>query len=71
MEAIKSFPVLLAAVGKATSHAVQTTLYLTPMHGKASILKSLIANIGAALQHVKAIAEQFNLETAVESVKIP
>ena len=59
MEAITSRPLLLAAVGKAAIHAGQTTLYLTPMHGKASILKSLIANIRAALQHVKAAAEQF------------
>ena len=29
------------------------------MHGKASIVKSLIANIRAALQHVKVTAEQF------------
>ena len=59
MEAITSRPLLLAAVGKAASHAGQTTLYLTPMHGKASILKSLIANIRAALQHVRLTAEQF------------
>lgn len=59
MEAITSRPLLLAAVGTAASHAGQTTLYLRPMHGKASILKSLIANIRAALQHVKDTAEQF------------
>jgi hypothetical protein len=59
MEAITSRPLLLAAVGTAASHAGQTTLYLTPMHGKANILKSLIANIRAALQHVKHTAEQF------------
>jgi hypothetical protein len=59
MEAITSRPLLLAAVGKAASHAGQTTLYLTPLHGKAGALKALIANIGAALQHVKATAEQF------------
>ena len=29
------------------------------MHGQASILKSLIANIRAALQHVRGTAEQF------------
>jgi hypothetical protein len=46
-------------VGKAVSHANQTTLYLTPLHGRADILKRLIANIGAALGHVKAAAEQF------------
>lgn len=59
MEAITSRPLLLAAVGKAASHAGQTTLYLTPLHGKAYALKALIANIGEALQHVRAAAEQF------------
>jgi hypothetical protein len=59
MEAVTSRPLLLAAVGKAVSHANQTTLYLTPLHGRADILKRLIANIGAALGHVKAAAEQF------------
>ncbi len=53
IEAITSRPLLLAPVGKAARHAGQTTLYVTPMHGKASILKSLIANIGVALQHVR------------------
>lgn len=41
------------------SYANQTTLYLTPLHGTANVLKQLIANIGAALRHVKAAAEQF------------
>jgi Transposase DDE domain len=59
MEAITSRPLLLAAVGKAASHAGRTTLYLTPMHGKADMLRSLIANIRAALQHVRVTAEQF------------
>ena len=59
LEAITSRPLLLAAVGKTASHANQTTLYLTPLHGRADVLKRLIANIGAALQHVKAAAEQF------------
>lgn len=58
MEAITSRPLLLAAVGKAVNHANQTTLYLTPLHGKAQMLKTLIANIGAALQHVRQAAEQ-------------
>lgn len=58
MEAITSRPLLLAAVGKAVSHANQTTLHLTPLHGKAQVLKTLIANIGAALQHVRRAAEQ-------------
>ena len=59
MEAITSRPLLLAAVGTAASHAGQTTLYLTPLHGKAQVLKTLIANIRVALQHVKDTAEQF------------
>jgi hypothetical protein len=59
MEAITSRPLLLAAVGKAANHAGRTTLYLTPLHGKAKALKSLLANIGAALRHVRATAEQF------------
>ena len=52
MEAITSRPLLLAAVGKAASHAGQTTLYLTPLHGKAGALKTLIANVRAAFRHV-------------------
>ena len=59
MEAITSRPLLLAAVGKTASHARQTRLYLTPMHGKVSVLTSLIANIRAALEHVRLTAEQF------------
>ena len=44
---------------QAASHAGQTTLYLTSMHGKTAILKSLIANIHAALRHIRLTAEQF------------
>lgn len=58
MEAITSRPLLLPAVGKAASHARQTTLYLMPPHGKAHALKALIVDIGAALRHVRAAAEQ-------------
>ena len=46
-------------MGKAVNHANQTTLYLTPLHGRGDVLKRLIANIGAALQYVKTAAEQF------------
>jgi hypothetical protein len=59
LEAITSRPLLLAAVGKAANQANQTTLYLTPLHGRADLRLKLIANIGEALQHVKAAAEQF------------
>lgn len=60
LEAITSRPLLLAAVGKDASHANQTRQYLTPLHGRADVLKRLIANIGAALRHVRAAAERFN-----------
>jgi Transposase DDE domain group 1 len=58
LEAITSRPLLLAAVGRATSHANQTRLVLTPMHGRADVMKRLITNVSKALQHVKATAEQ-------------
>ena len=45
-------------MGRATHSGGQITLYLTPLHGKANLLKVLIANIHAALQHVKDAAEQ-------------
>jgi hypothetical protein len=59
MEAITSRPLLLAAVGRTASHAGATTLYLTPIHAERALLRRLIANVGAALRHVRAIAEQF------------
>ena len=59
MEAITSRALLLAAVGRATKHAGQTTLYLTPMHAARATLMMLIANIRAALTHVRKVAEQF------------
>jgi hypothetical protein len=57
-EALTSRPLLLAAVGRATSSGNQTTLYLTPMHAEAGLIKSMIANVHAAIGHVKAAAEQ-------------
>jgi len=57
-EALTSRPLLLAAVGRATSHADQTTLYLTPMHAQTSLIKSMIANVHAAIGHVRRAAEQ-------------
>jgi Flp pilus assembly protein TadD len=57
-EALTSRPLLLAAVGRATSHADQTTLYLTPMHAEAGLIKSMIANVHAAIRHVRRAAEQ-------------
>ena len=59
MKAITSRPLLLAAVGRAAHSGGQTTSYLTPLRGNAHLLKSLIANIHADLQHFQAAAEQF------------
>jgi hypothetical protein len=56
-EALTSRPLLLAAVGRASHHAGQTTLHLTPMHAETGLIKSMIANVQAAIGHVKAIAE--------------
>jgi hypothetical protein len=47
-----------AAVGRATRSSNQMTLYLTPMHAEAGLIKSMIANVDAAIRHVKAAAEQ-------------
>ena len=58
LEAKTSRPMLLAAVGKVASHAGQTQLYLTPLHGKCAVIKELIVNIRKALAHVKKVAEQ-------------
>jgi hypothetical protein len=58
MEAITSRALLLAAVGRATKHAGRTTLYLTTMHASRTALMLLIANIRAALGHVREVAEQ-------------
>lgn len=58
IEAITSRPMLLAAVGRAAQSGGQTTLALTPLHGKANLIEPLIANIHAALRFVKEAAEQ-------------
>ena len=34
------------------------TLHLTPMHAKTGLIKSMIANVQAAIAHVRTIAEQ-------------
>ncbi len=57
-EALTSRPLPLAVVGRAANSGNQATLYLTPMHAEASLIKSMIANVYAAIQHVKAAAEQ-------------
>ena len=49
---------LLGAVGRAAHSGNQTTLYLTPMHAEVGLIKSMIANVHAAIRHVKVAAEQ-------------
>lgn len=49
---------MVCKVGRATTSGNQTTLYLTPMHTEAGLIKSMIANVHAAIEHVKAAAEQ-------------
>jgi hypothetical protein len=44
--------------GRATQHAGQTTLYLTPMHPARTTMMVLIANVRAAISHVRRVAEQ-------------
>ena len=57
-EASTSRPLLLAAVGRAVSHGGQTLLYLTPMHAEVGLIKSMIANVRAAIGYVRNAAEQ-------------
>lgn len=57
-EALTSRPLLLAAVGRASQSGGQTTLYLTPMHAQTGLIKTMIANVGAAIEHVKRVAQQ-------------
>ncbi|MBW6495681.1 MAG: hypothetical protein K0B16_14195, partial [Burkholderiaceae bacterium] len=40
------------------NHGGQTTLYLTPMHAESRLIKSMIANVHAAIDHVRRAAEQ-------------
>jgi hypothetical protein len=59
MEAITSRALLLARLGRAVKHAGQTTLYLTPMHAAKDKVLALIANIHAALSHLRDVSERF------------
>ena len=49
----------MAPAQRSSRPAGQTTLYLSPMHAKTNHLKSLVATIRKALQHVRVAAEQF------------
>ena len=57
-EALTSRPLLLAAVGRAVHTGGQTQLYLTPMHAEVGLIKTMIANIQAAIVYVRRAAQQ-------------
>jgi Transposase DDE domain group 1 len=57
-EALTSRPLLLAAVGRATHSGGRTELHLTPMHAEVGLIKTMIANIKAAITYVRGAAEQ-------------
>jgi hypothetical protein len=57
MEAITNRALPLAGVGRAVKHGGQTTLYLTPMQAAKDRVLALIANVHAAMSHVKAVAQ--------------
>ena len=58
LEAITSRPLLLAAVGRITTHSGQTRVLLAITHAAADKVKALVANIREGLQHVLVIAPQ-------------
>ncbi|MFO0202804.1 MAG: transposase, partial [Alphaproteobacteria bacterium] len=57
-EALTSRPLLLAAVGRATRSGGRTELHLTPMHAEVGLIKTMIANVQAAIAYVKRSAQQ-------------
>jgi Transposase DDE domain group 1 len=68
-EAITSRPWLMAAVGRASSHAGQTTITLCGLHAHAEQARRLLMQASARLQAwAKSAAEQFNLATVWHSV---
>ena len=58
LEAITSRPKLLAAVGRMTQHSRVTKLVLAVTHEAAAEIKTLIANVRAGLNHIRAVAPQ-------------
>jgi len=62
-EKLTSRPLLFTAVGRANSSGNQTTLYLTPMHAETGLINSMIPDLQAAIEYVKATAEQCRKST--------
>ena len=63
LEALTSRPLLLSGIGQLTTHAGQTHLALTAMHGKAAKAKALLTRVSEQLNAWKIAAEQLNCET--------
>lgn len=59
-ESITSRPLLLYGVARITTHANQTKIKITPMHGKANAIKNKISLIINFLNTIKKYAEQFS-----------
>ena len=58
LEAITSRPFLLSGIGQLTTHAGQTHLAITPLHGKAEKAKALLTHVSRQLNAWKVTAEQ-------------
>lgn len=61
-EAITSRPFLLYGIGRMTKHAGQTTITITPNHGKHEHAKSMQARARAVINWIKQYAQQLNIE---------
>lgn len=59
-ESITTRPLLLYGVARATTHANQKKIKITPMHGKTKAIKNKISLIINFLNTIKRYAEQFN-----------
>lgn len=59
-EAITSRPLMLYGVARATQHAGQRTVRITPMHGKGKENSKKISFISSILNKIKNVAEQFS-----------
>jgi Transposase DDE domain group 1 len=62
MEAITSRPLLLHAVAKQTSHAGQTHLKITSMHGKAGKVRKILGQVVDFFETINVLAEQLTVE---------
>jgi hypothetical protein len=57
-EAITSRPLLLHAIGRATSHSNQSTLTLTSLHAEAGAIQAAMKSVAVFLGRIRSIAEQ-------------